>query len=569
MRSVGLRRLSSYVCGTSVAPLQYATVGQVLENTSLKHPCAEALIVSHQNIRWSYQELNSRVSDLASAFMNLGLVPGDRIGVWSPNNSEWTLVQYASARAGLILVNVNPAYRGPELVYSLNNVGVRALVVSERFKTSDYVSILQSVAPELSQGAPGVTGKVKCSSMPKLDLVFNIGPTKDLPGITNFAELCLPASTASHASLKELESTLSPEDPINVQFTSGTTGSPKGATLTHFNIINNGYFVGEAMNLEHTDKLCIPVPLYHCFGMVLGSLACVNHGASMIFPSEVFDPLSTLEAVSSEKCTGLHGVPTMFLAQLDHPRFKEFDTSHLRTGIMAGSTCPREVMRRVIETMGIKDITICYGMTETSPVSFQTTRDSSFEARVSTIGKIHPHVEAKVVDSTGKVVPIGERGELLTRGYLVMKGYWGDDKMTKDSIDSDGWMHTGDIATIDADGYAKIEGRIKDMVIRGGENIYPREVEELMLTLDCIQDVYVFGVPDEKFGEQLCAWVRLNPGYSHITDQDLKLQCKELISYFKIPHYMRFVDEFPLTATGKAIKYEMRNTMISELAAQH
>ena len=443
-------------------------------------------------------------TQLAAGLLGLGLMPGDRLGIWSPNNAEWVLTQFASAKAGLILVNINPAYRLHELDYALNKVGCRGLILASSFKTSDYIAMIRGLCPELDQARPGL---LESRKVPSLRWVIRLGSDKTA-GMLNFAQIAAAATSESRRRLAELAAELQFDDPINIQFTSGTTGNPKGATLTHHNILNNGFFIGEAMRLSEQDRLCIPVPFYHCFGMVLGNLACLTHRSCMVVPGEGFDPLAVLETVAAERCTGLHGVPTMFIALLDHPRFAEFDLSSLRTGIMAGSPCPIEVMKRCTEKMHMREITIAYGMTETSPVSFQSSIDDPIERRVSTVGRVQPHLEVKIVDGSGRILPLGMPGELLTRGYSVMRGYWDEAERSREAIDEAGWMHTGDLAVVDEEGYCNIVGRIKDMVIRGGENIYPREIEEFLYTHPKIADVQVFGVPDAKYGEQLCAWIR-------------------------------------------------------------
>jgi fatty-acyl-CoA synthase len=450
-----------------------------------------------------------------------------------------------------------------ELDYALNKVGCKALILAERFKTSDYVGMLTSLAPELARAIPGQLDAGKLPAL-KSVIVIDKKDSENLPGTLRFSELMTRGGRKEHERLAELAPLLQFDEPINIQFTSGTTGHPKGATLTHHNILNNGFFIGEAMRLGPEDRLCIPVPLYHCFGMVLGNLACVTHGSAMVFPGEGFDPLATLETVAEERCTALHGVPTMFIAEMDHPEFKRFDFSSLRTGIMAGSPCPIEVMKRVVSTMNLREITIAYGMTETSPVSFQSSTDDPLERRVSTVGRIHPHLEVKIVDAEGRIVPPGTPGELLTRGYSVMLGYWDDEARTREAIDAARWMHTGDLATIDAEGYCNIVGRIKDMVIRGGENVYPREIEEFLYRHPKIQDVQVIGVPDKRYGEELCAWIKLRPGES-ATPDEIKAFCRDQIAHYKVPRYYRFVDEFPMTVTGKIQKFVMREKTIAEL----
>jgi fatty-acyl-CoA synthase len=504
--------------------------------------------------------LQREVDAVAAGLLALGLEPGDRVGIWSPNNAEWVVTQFATAKAGIILVNINPAYRLTELDYVLNKVGCKGLITAASFKTSDYVGMLHDLAPELKRCQPG---DLQAAKVPELRTVMCIDEVAQ-PGMFRLADVAGMAGEAERQRVERLAEVLQFDDPINIQFTSGTTGSPKGATLTHHNILNNGFFVGEAMRLTERDRLCIPVPLYHCFGMVLGNLACVTHGSAMVFPSEAFEPLAVLEAVAAERCTALHGVPTMFIAELDHPEFDRFDLSHLRTGIMAGAPCPIEVMKRVHEDMHMEQVTIAYGMTETSPVSCQSAVDDPLERRVSTVGRIQPHVEVKIVDEAGRVVPPSIPGELLTRGYCVMQGYWNDAERTAEAIDAAGWMHTGDLATMDEEGYCNIVGRIKDMVIRGGENLYPREIEEYLYRHPSIQDVQVFGVPDPRYGEELCAWVMLREGET-ATPGDIQDFCRGQIAHHKIPRYIKFVTEFPMTVTGKIQKFIMREEMIAEL----
>ena len=550
----------SYVSGASTQPLLGLTIGAQLDRTAARFPDNEALVVAHQDVRWRYGTLTEKVDAFAAGLLALGLEPGNRIGIWSPNNSEWAVTQFAAAKAGLILVNINPAYRLAELEYALNKVECRALVTAEAFKSSRYIEMLRRLAPELDDARPGA---LKADKLPHLETVVRLGD-EATTGTYNFAEVPGLAGAAERDRLRALAGQLQFDDPINIQFTSGTTGFPKGATLSHHNILNNGYFNGVTLGLSERDRVCIPVPLYHCFGMVMGNLMSAAFGATMVYPSEAFDPLEVLRAVEAERCTVLYGVPTMFIAELDHPEFARFDLSSLRTGTMAGSPCPIEVMRRVIGEMHMEEVTIAYGMTETSPVSFQSATDDPIERRVSTVGRVHPHVEVKVVNHDGKVVPSGETGELLTRGYSVMRGYWNDDDKTRESIDGAGWMHTGDQATIDAEGYCNIVGRIKDMVIRGGENVYPREIEEFLYRHPKVQDVQVIGVPDEKYGEELCAWIKLRDGEDANADE-IKAFCKDQIAHFKVPRYVRFVDEFPMTVTGKIQKFKMRETMIAEL----
>ncbi len=549
----------SYVHGAVDVPLLGETVGQNLDRTAARVPDHPALIVRSQGVRWTYRELVDQAEAFAAGLLALGLQRGDRIGIWSLNNAEWVTTQFATAKAGLILVNINPAYRLTELEFALNKVGCKALITATRFKTSDYLGLLTELAPELPHSKPGA---LRSPRLPHLRTVIQIGGSS--PGTYAFADVPALARDEHRMELARLQPLLQFDDCINIQFTSGTTGSPKGASLTHHNILNNGYFIGSAMKLTEADKLCIPVPLYHCFGMVLGNLACTTHGAAMVHPGEGFDPLATLETVAEERCTGLHGVPTMFIAELDHPEFKRFDLSSLRTGIMAGSPCPSEVMRRAVDRMHLREITIAYGMTETSPVSFQSSADDTIERRVSTVGRIHPHLEVKIVDTDGRIVPRGESGELCTRGYSVMLGYWDEAEKTRAVIDAARWMHTGDLATIDAEGFCNIVGRIKDLVIRGGENVYPREVEEFLYTHPAIGDVQVFGVPDDRYGEEVCAWIKLRTGES-LTEAEVRAFCHGKIAHQKIPRYIRFVDEFPMTVTGKMQKYLMRESMEREL----
>ena len=492
--------------------------------------------------------------------MSLGLEPGQRIGIWSQNNAEWAITQFATAKAGLILVNINPAYRLSELEYALNKVQCAALVISPNFKTSDYVQMVCELAPEIHNNSPG---QLNAEKLPHLRTVIRMGE-EATPGMYNFAQIAEMGGDQERQKLLALSRELQFDDAINIQFTSGTTGFPKGATLTHHNILNNGYFVGKGIRMSEDDNLAIPVPLYHCFGMVMGNLACLTHGATMVYPGEGFDPTEVLQAIQDEKCTALYGVPTMFIAALDHPEFNEFDLSNLRTGIMAGSPCPIEVMKQVIDKMNMTEVTIAYGMTETSPVSFHTAVDDELERKVGTVGRTIPHVESKIVDTDGHVVAPGETGEILTRGYNVMLGYWDDKDKTSEAIDAAGWMHTGDLGTMDEYGYGNVVGRIKDMVIRGGENVYPREIEEYLYRHEAIQDVQVIGVPDERFGEELCAWIILHDGKS-ANEQEIKEFCRGQIAHYKVPRYVKFVSEFPMTVTGKVQKFVMREKMIDEL----
>ncbi len=554
------RLTKAHVQGPQDEPLLTVTIPQMLQDTVGRHGARDALVVRHQNIRWTYYDLARAVDDLAAGLLALGLEPGDRIGIWSPNRYEWVVTQFATARAGLVLVNINPAYRLAEVDYALNKVAAKALIIAPSFKTSDYIGMMQTLAPELAQAEPG---RLQAQRLPHLRMLIRMGAEKT-PGMLNYGDVTRLAGPAQRARLAKITPDLDPDDAINIQFTSGTTGAPKGATLTHRNVVNNGWFIGERMRFTERDRLCIPVPLYHCFGMVLANLACVTHGACMVFPGEGFDPREVLETVAAERCTALHGVPTMFIAELDHPDFRKYDLSSLRTGIMAGAPCPIEVMKRVVADMGMREVTIAYGMTETSPVSFQSTTDDPLERRVSTVGRIHPHVEVKIVDDRGKTARPGERGELLTRGYSVMRGYWDEPEKTRDSIDEGGWMHTGDLATIDEEGYCNIVGRVKDMVIRGGENLYPREIEEYLFRHPKVQAVQVFGVPDDKYGEELCAWVMVKPG-ERLEPEELKDFCRGQIAHQKIPRYISVVDEFPMTVTGKPQKFLMRAEMVKQL----
>ncbi|KWS02142.1 Acetoacetyl-CoA synthetase [Lysobacter capsici AZ78] len=551
----------SHVVGAATPPLLDETIGAMLSRIAAIWPERDALVVPPQGVRMNWREFDAAVDRLAAGLLKLGLAPGDRIGVWSLNRAEWVLLQFASARVGLILVNINPAYRTHELEYALNLVACRALAIVPSFKTSHYLQMLRELAPELGQHPPGL---LRARRLPDLRHVLTMGSGEPPAGTHAFDAIAACEDPDAHARLEQIAAQLSPDDAVNIQFTSGTTGAPKGATLTHRNIVNNGFFVGEAMRLSERDRLCIPVPFYHCFGMVLGNMACVTHGACMVIPGEGFDPLVTLQTVADERCTGLHGVPTMFIGELEHPRFGEFDLSSLRTGIMAGSNCPIEVMKQVVERMHMQQVTIAYGMTETSPVSFQTVPDDPLARRVDSVGRVHPHVEVRVVDEDGNTVPRGEIGELLTRGYSVMQGYWGDPKRTAEAIDSEGWMHTGDQAVIDADGYAHIVGRLKDMLIRGGENVYPREIEEFLYAHPAIADVQVFGVPDAKFGEEVCAWIRLADGAALDADA-VRAFCQGRIAQYKIPRYIEFVDSLPMTISGKPQKFVMREKMIERL----
>ncbi|AIO77255.1 AMP-binding protein [Burkholderia multivorans] len=550
----------SYVRGATDVPLSEATIGRFLRDTAERFPERPAVVFREQQVRWTWREFAAEIDVLAAGLAALGIGKGDRVGIWSPNRSEWLLTQFATARIGAILVNINPAYRLAELEYALNKVGCTAVIAAERFKSSAYVEMLQTIAPELANAAPG---ELRAARVPSLRTVVSMGDVAP-PGMFRFADVIARGrATVDSAALDALGATLAATDPINIQFTSGTTGSPKGATLTHRNVVNNARFIARAMRFSEQDALCIPVPLYHCFGMVLAVLACVSTGAAMVFPGEAFDPVATLAAVAEERCTALHGVPTMFIAELDHPEFVKFDLSTLRTGIMAGSPCPIETMKRVVSQMHLSEITIAYGMTETSPVSFQSSTDDPLEKRTTTVGRVQPHLEVKIVDPSGEIVPVGVTGELCTKGYSVMLGYWDDDAKTREVL-IDGWMHTGDLATLDAEGYCNIVGRLKDMVIRGGENVYPREIEEFLFRHPKIQSAQVFGVPDPKYGEELCAWIVLRAD-EQMTEDDVRAFCQGQIAHYKIPRYIRFVDELPMTVTGKVQKFVMRERMIDEL----
>ncbi|PMC19223.1 AMP-binding protein [Oligella urethralis] len=554
--------LLSYVHGAVDTPLLGQTIGQNFDEASTKYADQLALVSRHQGIRYTYQELRDQVDRVACSLRRLGFRRGDRLALWATNSAEWTVIQYATAKAGIILVTLNPSYRRKELEYSLNKVSCAGLVLISSFKDSDYESMVYDVVPELKD-AP--LGELRSANVPSLRYVIKL---EDDPstGILNYKDLLVEPTAAELETLQEVGQELQFDDPINIQFTSGTTGSPKGTTLTHHNILNNGYFIGEKIKLSPADRVSIAVPLFHCFGMVIGNLACVTHGAAMVYHGPVFNPTDNLKVIEEEKCTAAYGVPTMFIAMLEHPEFKSFDLSSLRTGVMAGSVCPMEVMRRVVDEMNMREVTICYGMTETSPVSMQSDVDDPLDKRVSTVGRIHPHVEVKIIDELGRIVPRGVSGELCTRGYSVMQGYWGEPELTAEVIDKARWMHTGDLAVMDEDGYCNIVGRIKDLVIRGGENLFPREIEEFLYTHPAIQDVQVVGVPDEVYGEELCAWIMLKENAS-LSEEEVKEFCAGQISRQKIPRYIRFAEEFPMTASGKIQKFKIREIMIEELEA--
>jgi len=546
----------SWVQGSTDQPLLERTVFQLLASAAQQWPEREAVVFVEQGLRWTWRELLAQVEMAAAGFWRLGVRKGDRVGIWSPNRAEWLITQFATARLGAILVSINPAYRLAELEYALNKVGVSVLVSAAAFKSSNYLGMLQNLGVGNSAFGGG-------TRLPQLRLVIRMGeePTAAMLNWSSVIEL-----GASHLLELPDEASLQCREPINIQFTSGTTGAPKGATLTHRNIVNNASAVAACMRLSEQDSLCIPVPLYHCFGMVLAVLACTSRGAKMVFPGEGFEPRATLAAVQAEACTALHGVPTMFIAELGLPDFASFDLASLRTGIMAGAPCPIEIMRRVQTDMHMQEVTIAYGMTETSPVSFQSAVDDPLEKRVTTVGRILPHLEVKIVDELGQVLPRGQTGELCTRGYSVMLGYWNDEERTADAV-IDGWMHTGDLATLDEEGYCNIVGRLKDMVIRGGENIYPREIEEFLFRHPKVAAVQVFGVPDSRYGEELCAWVITRPGQS-CTEDELRDFCRDQIAHYKQPRYIRFVDELPITVTGKVQKFVMRDVMMKELGLE-
>ena len=550
----------AYIAGATDDALKFMTIPQLLDRACARHGGRSAAIFAANNTTQTWYELRQRSDDVAAGLLALGVTRGDRVGIWAPNRAEWLYVQFGTARIGAILVNINPAYRTSELEHALNKVGCKVLVMARQHKSSDYLSMLRALAPEID--ADGTT--LRAAKVPHLDhvVVLDEGP---LPrSARSFTSLTSLAGPGHRIRLPALCAALDPDDAINIQFTSGTTGSPKGATLSHFNIVNNARYTAKSMALSAEDRLCIPVPLYHCFGMVLGVLCCTAVGATMVFPGESFDAEATLSAVAQYKCTALHGVPTMFVAQLEHPNFSDYDVSSLRTGIMAGAPCPIETMRQVIDQMHMQEVTIGYGMTETSPISFQSCTQDPIERRVATVGRIHPHVEVKIVDAGGGLVPVGTSGELCTRGYSVMRGYWEDSERSAEAIDASGWMHSGDLAAIDAEGYCIIVGRIKDMLIRGGENIYPREIEEFLMRHPKIQAAQVFGVPDHRLGEEACAFIVLKPGQS-VTEEEIRTFCQGQISHYKVPRYIRFVPDFPMTATGKPQKYLMREQVMREI----
>ena len=554
----------SYASGPSEQPLIGLPISQYFDNTVKRYGEREAVVSRHQGIRWTYSELAEKVDQLARAFVAAGFVKGERVGIWSPNNVEWLCTQYATAKVGIILVTINPAYRTHELAYVLKQSGCKGLVIQNAFKSSNYIEMLTEVCPEL---AIAQAGALNSAEFPALTTIIS-NTSCEQAGIYDWEDFCAGAENVSAEELSACVAAQDMDDAINIQYTSGTTGFPKGATLSHHNILNNGYFVASIMNFTEQDRLVIPVPLYHCFGMVMGNLGCLTHGACAIYPSEAFEPEAVLAAIEAEKATAVFGVPTMFIAELALPNFAEFDVSSLRTGIMAGAPCPVETMKQVNELMHMTEVEIAYGMTETSPVSFQTRVDSPLDKRVSTVGRVHPHVEVKIIDpDTGQTCPVGNMGELCTRGYSVMLGYWENESATAAAIDSNGWMHTGDTAIMDAEGYVNIVGRIKDMIVRGGENVYPREIEEYLMTHQAIEAVQVTGVPDEKFGEEIVAWVSVREGES-LGEDEIKSYCEGQIAHFKIPRYIRFSSEFPMTVTGKVQKFKMREISMQELGLQ-
>ena len=562
----------SYARGPVETPLMEKPIGELFDETVSRFADKEALVSRHQRLRFTYQQLGDKVEELGVALLGFGIKKGDRVGIWSPNNAEWVLTQFATAKVGAVLVNINPAYRVSELEYALNQSSVSLLITAKQFKTSDYHWMISQLAPEIrSFPKIGAEEEIRAARVPALRRIVTLADGQDQSPVSmipwnRFLEV--GTMSASGSDLREREDSLSFEDAINIQYTSGTTGFPKGATLTHIGILNNGYFAGEEMKFTSRDRLCIPVPFYHCFGMVLGNLACVTHGATMVLPSDSFSAETVLQTVEEEQCTALHGVPTMFIAELEDPSFRQHNLATLRTGIMAGSPCPVEVMNRVISDMGMSEITICYGMTETSPVSFQTRIGDPLELRVSTVGCAHPHVEARIIDPlSGKTLPRGSAGELCIRGYLVMLKYWNNADATKEAIDAEGWMHTGDLAMMGENGYVNIVGRTKDMISRGGEKVFPREVEDFLYTHPKISEVQVIGIPSRKYGEEVMAWVKLKPGEA-ATAEELQEFCKGKIAYFKIPTYFKFTDEFPMTVTGKIQKFRMKEISTKELGLE-
>lgn len=549
----------SYVRGADDEPLISDTIGNYFDSTAKRQSERLALVVRHQGVRWTYAELKQRVDDFAAGLLALGLEPGDRIGIWSPNNAEWTITQYATAKAGLIQVNLNTAYRATELEYALNKAGCKALITADAFKSNDYLATLRSLAPEIAASA---SGDLQAERLTALKTLIHIGEGKDR-GFFRFSDVLSIARPADRVQLTELASRVQPSDPASIMFTSGTTGAPKGATLSHAALLNSAVFVGRSLGVTADDRICVPVPLFHVFGMIGGNLLAMVHGAATVFPDESFDPGAVLEAVTAEGCTVLHGVPTMFMAELNHPNFASYDLTSLRTGIIAGAPCPAEVLGNVIAKMHMREVSNLYAMTEAVTCT-QTSPGDPLERRLTTVGRVAPHIEVKTIDGESGIAPLGLEGELCIRGYSVMRGYWEDKERTAQAIDPDGWMHTGDLATLDEQGYCRIVGRIKDIVIRGGEKIWPREIEEFLLRHPKIVDAQLFGVPDEKYGEELCAWVKLKSGES-AAEEEIRAFCKGQIAHYKVPRYIRFVEAFPMTASGKAQKFLMREQMVKEL----
>lgn len=546
----------SYLSGISDKPLIGLTIGEMFDRACIKYADKEAVVSIHQDCRLTYQQLSEQVNAFAASLLELGFDTGDRLGIWALNSIEWVITQYACFKIGVILVNLNPAYKAKELEYVLNKVECRGIVIADSFKTSDYHAMLASIAPELESNHSKL---LVSHNLPHLKVVIKASD-EEHDGVYRFNDLLTPPTLAQKQHIEYIAQRLQFDDVVNIQFTSGTTGNPKGTMLTHHNILNNGYFVGEGIKLTEDDRICVAVPLFHCFGMVMGNLAAMTHGATVIYPDFAYNPTQTLQAVHNERCTALYGVPSMFITMLEDKRFDEFDLSSLRTGIMAGSPCPREIMQRVIDRMHMSEITICYGMTETSPVSMQSHVDDPIDKRVSTVGQIHPHLEVKIVDEDGKITPVGVSGELCTRGYSVMAGYWGEPDKTKEVVDKHGWMHTGDIAEMDEDGFVKIKGRIKDVVIRGGENLFPKEIEDLIFQHPAVLSVQVVGLPDKRYGEELCACIILNDGAACCED-DIREFCRTQVSHHKVPRYVSFVNEFPMTASGKPQKFKLQELM--------
>ncbi|WP_304637288.1 MULTISPECIES: AMP-binding protein [Pseudoalteromonas] len=546
----------SYYQGHTDIPLIEQTIGQYFDNIVDNYPDHPAIVVHHQQIRLTYRQYQQQINQLAMGLLSLGVKPGDRVGIWSPNNIEWCLTQFATAKIGAIMVCINPAYRPSELKYALNSVECSTLITASEFKASNYISMLNELAPELKDSQ---AGELNLNALPHLKNIIRIGD-EPTTGMFSFSDIMQRATDAHKLELDAIAATLSCDQDINIQFTSGTTGNPKGATLSHKNILNNGFLMAQAMKLTHEDKLCIPVPLYHCFGMVLGNLVCISKGATAVFPGDSFDPKTTLEVVEKERCTGLHGVPTMFIAELELKDFANYDLTSLRTGVMAGSTCPEQVMRKVHSLMHMKEVVIGYGQTECSPINNVTETDSPLEKQVTTVGRALAHTEVKIIDELGDVQKVGIPGEVCSRGAGIMRCYWNDEEKTKATIDQDGWLHSGDLGVMDEDGFVAIVGRIKDMIIRGGENIYPREIEEVLYTYPGIQDAAIFGISDEKYGEEVCAWIQ--PKDDAVLDENaIRDFLKDKLAYFKVPKHIRFVEEYPMTVTGKLQKFKMREQM--------